>query len=90
MRFQRYRSVGLAALSSALVLLSANVSATSSTYPVIEDDSPLPEPVVSCLEDYLADGDCDPRNNREECGAWLFDYIHACNSLSVLLMASSR
>lgn len=73
MRFQRYRSVGLAALSSALVLLSANVGATSSTNPVIEDDSTLAVPVISCLEDYFADGDCDPRNNREECGAWQID-----------------
>ena len=34
-----------------------------------EDGSTSGESAISCVEDYVSDGDCDPRNNREECGA---------------------
>ena len=37
-------------------------------FSVLEDETILEERDIPCTESYLSDGDCDPINNREECG----------------------
>lgn len=56
MRFQPYLSVGFAALTSALVLLSVDVSATGDTT------------LAGCIDGTVSDGHCDVLNNIDDCG----------------------
>ena len=58
MIFPRAGSVGLAAVSYALVLLSRRVLADTS------DDSSA----LGCVPRFFADGDCDLENDTEDCG----------------------
>ena len=59
MKPQRYHSLGLAVVSSLLVLLSgSNVVGTSSSS----------SPSSGCTDSSTSDGDCDLSNNTEECG----------------------
>lgn len=56
MKFQHYRSVGLAALGSALVLLSAD-NVNASIYEA-----------VGCSAAAISDGQCNGINNNADCG----------------------
>ena len=56
MRYQLYRSVVLATLTSALVLLSVDVSATEATI------------LTGCTDGTVSDGHCDVLNNIDDCG----------------------
>ena len=58
MKAQRYHSVALAVLCSALVLLSGDVVAQSTSS----------SPSYECNDNSMADGDCDLDNNNEDCG----------------------
>ena len=57
MKFQPYHRIALVSLSSALAFLSGRLIVAASG-----------DPPKDCIAPFIADGDCDYRNNIESCG----------------------